>query len=113
MSRLNFSITFEFLSQIHIFRIRLFLRANENSQNMAVAKRTLEFTDHAVPFQAAFIAGGYSTVDSIVNGAMLVWKSNKLQYDNNILAAAAIYGNVGVYEEGGIYYITFLASNFP
>jgi len=33
--------------------------------------------------------------------------------EENILADAAIYGNVGVYEEGGIYYITFLASNFP
>ncbi|MFC1945903.1 hypothetical protein ACFLW1_01745 [Chloroflexota bacterium] len=87
--------------------------AKQNSQNMAAAKRTLEFTDSLVPFQAAFIAGGYSTVEMIADGAMLVWQSDALEYTNNFLDAAAVYGSVEVVKAGDICYITFLASNFP
>jgi uncharacterized protein YkwD len=85
----------------------------ENSQDMLVAKRGVEFTDYLVPFQATFIAAGYSSVDRIVNAAMLSWQSNSLQYQNNILADGAIYGAVGVAKSGDIYYITFLGSNYP
>ncbi|MCJ7605144.1 MAG: hypothetical protein MUO19_03815 [Dehalococcoidales bacterium] len=87
--------------------------ADQNSQAMSVAKRTLEFADFLVPFQAAFIAGGYGTVDRIVNGAMLIWQSNAVTYNGNFLGPAALYGAVAIVKAGDIYYITFLASNFP
>jgi hypothetical protein len=36
-----------------------------------------------------------------------------LSYEENILNEDAVYGAVGVVELGDIYYITFMASNYP
>jgi len=84
-----------------------------NSQNMVVSKQLEQYTTHAVPFQRAFIATGYSSLDRIVNAAMTIWQSHIISYEDNILAEDAAYGAVRVVKSGDIYYITFLASQFP
>jgi len=87
--------------------------SEENSRNMAATKQYLQYTNYLVPYQQVFWAAGYSSVERVVNGALITWKSNSLQYDNNVLNHNAIYGAIGVYKSGDIFYITFLASNFP
>ena len=84
-----------------------------NSQNMAFSKEFEYYTDSWVPFQRVFIAAGYSSLDRIVNAAMVIWQSHALFYSENILNEDAVYGAVSVVESGDIYYITFMGSNFP
>ena len=84
-----------------------------NSQDMAVSKQLEQYTANAVPFQRARITTGYSSLDRIVNSTMLIWQSHALSYEANILDEEALYGAVGVVKSGEIYYITFLASNYP
>ena len=84
-----------------------------NSQNMAFSKEFEYYTDSWVPFQRVFIAAGYSSLDRIVNAAMVIWQSHALLYSENILNEDAVYGAVSVVESGDIYYITFMGSNFP
>jgi uncharacterized protein YkwD len=84
-----------------------------NCQSMVVSKQLEVYTTHAVPFQRAFIATGYSSLDRLVNAALTIWQSHILSYDANILAEDARYGAVKVIKSGEIYYITFLASQFP
>ena len=84
-----------------------------NSQNMAFSKEIEYYTDSWVPFQRVFIAAGYSSLDRVVNAAMITWKSHALFYEENILSEDAVYGAVSVAQLGDIYYITYMASNFP
>lgn len=84
-----------------------------NCQNMAVSKELEVYTGQAVPFQRAFIAAGYSSLDRLVNAAMIIWQSHALSYQENVLDEEAIYGAVRVLKSGEIYYITFMASNYP
>lgn len=84
-----------------------------NCQNMAFSKEIEYYTDTWVPFQRVFIAVGYSSLDRIVNGAMTMWQSHELFYADNVLSEDAIYGAVSVVNSNGLYYITFMASNFP
>jgi multidrug efflux pump subunit AcrA (membrane-fusion protein) len=88
------------------------LWAERNSQEMVVSKVLEQFTDNWVPYQLEHIAGGYSTIEEIVAATILIWQSNDLQYQNNLMADDSIYGVVAVAESGGIYYISFLSSNF-
>jgi len=87
--------------------------SRSNSQAMSVAKQTIIYIDNWVPYQLHFIAGGYNTLDAIVNAIMIIWPSHALSYQNNVLADDAIYGAVGAVKMGEIYYITFMANNFP
>ncbi|HEY97707.1 MAG TPA: hypothetical protein G4O16_05945 [Dehalococcoidia bacterium] len=84
-----------------------------NCQNMVVSKQLEQYTTHAVPFQRAFMATGYSSLDRLVNAAMTIWQAHVLSYEDNILAEDAAYGAVRVIKSDNIYYITFLASQFP
>lgn len=84
-----------------------------NSQNMSVSKQNEYYDISQVPFQRAYIAAGYSSLDRILNAAMTIWKSHAISYEENILNEDAVYGAVGVVKLGEIYYITFMASNFP
>ena len=84
-----------------------------NSQRMAVSKEFEYYDDTWVPFQRVFIAAGYSSLDSLVNGAMTTWKSHALFYQEKVLSEDAIYGAVRAVQSGDIYYITFMASNYP
>jgi septal ring factor EnvC (AmiA/AmiB activator) len=84
--------------------------AQNNSRAMAQAKGYLSVIN---PYQEESIVTGYNSVDSLVSAVMTIWKSDTHWYETNVLAANAIYGTVAVYLSGGIYYITFIASNFP
>lgn len=84
-----------------------------NSQNMVVSKQVEVFTTHAVPFQMALITTGYSSLDRLVNSTLAIWQNHALTYEANVLDEEAAYGAVGVVKSGEIYYITFMASNYP
>jgi len=84
--------------------------AVNNSQNMAAAKQLVSAN---AAYQEEFIATGYGSVASLVSAAMTIWKSDVHWYQTNVLATNAIYGTVAAYLSGGIYYITFIASNYP
>jgi myosin heavy subunit len=84
-----------------------------NSEDMSVAKQTLIYDDSFVPYQQHFIATGYDTVDDLIAAVMTIWQSNATSYQNNVLADDALYGVVSVVKTGDIFYITFMASNFP
>lgn len=84
-----------------------------NSERMSVAKEHKYYTDYWVPFQRVFIATGYCSLDRVANAAMAIWQSHALSYEANILDEDALYGAVGVVKSGEVYYITFMASNFP
>jgi uncharacterized protein YkwD len=87
--------------------------ALENSQNMAYSKEYEVYTAHYVPFQRVFWATGYSSLDRLVNAALVTWQSHELFYQENVLNEDAVYGAVRVVKSGEIYYITFMASNYP
>ena len=91
----------------------LFRWALINSESMSVSKQNEQYTTNWVAYQQAHIATGYNTVDELAAATMIIWQSNELQYENNVLADDAVYGAVRVVKSGDIYYITFLASNFP
>ena len=84
-----------------------------NSQRMAVSKEFEYYEDTWVPFQRVYIAAGYGSLDKLVNGVLITWQSHALFYQENVLSEDAIYGSVRVVQSGDIYYITFLASNYP
>ena len=84
-----------------------------NSQRMSVSKQIEYYTDNAVPFQRVYIAAGYSSLERVINAAMIIWKSHVLSYEENILNEGATYGAVSVVKLEDIYYITFMASDFP
>ncbi|MGD9143694.1 MAG: CAP domain-containing protein [Dehalococcoidia bacterium] len=84
-----------------------------NCQAMAVSKKFETYSVNYVPFQRVFIAAGYSSLDRIVNAVMMTWQSHPLSYNENILNEDALYGAVSVVESGGIYYITYMASDYP
>lgn len=84
-----------------------------NSQRMAVSKEFEYYEDNWVPFQRVFIAAGYSSLDRLVNGAMITWQSHALFYQENVLSEDALYSAVRAVQSGNLYYITFMASNYP
>ena len=84
-----------------------------NSQNMSVSKQEEYYDIFLVPFQRVYIAVGYSSLERVINATMTFWKSHALSYNENILNEDAIYGAVSVVKLGDIFYITFMASNFP
>jgi uncharacterized protein YkwD len=86
------------------------LTAAANSLKMA---QNRDIVSVYSPYQEEFIATGYVSVDSLVNAAFTIWKSNDYWYQLNILPEAARFGTVQVNELDDIYYITYLASNFP
>jgi uncharacterized protein YkwD len=87
--------------------INLYKWARENSRNMATYKR-YEYSSYA-SWQEILWAAGHNSAESLANATMTVWRDS-LQYERNILNSVAIYGGVGVYQEAGIYYITYIAS---
>jgi len=89
--------------------VNLYKWALENSRNMATYKR-YEYSSYA-SWQEIHWAAGHNSAEGVANSAMIVWRDS-LQYDRNIINSVAIYGAVGVYQEAGIYYITYIASPF-
>ncbi|OGO33294.1 MAG: hypothetical protein A2Z29_05330 [Chloroflexi bacterium RBG_16_56_11] len=83
------------------------------SRDMAYSKQYVQNNFYCVPYQEVFLAIGYRSLNDITSAAMTIWKSDTLRFETNILNANAIYGTVAAYLADGIYYITFMASNFP
>ena len=92
-----------------LWGVYLYKWAKDNSRSMATNKR-YEYSDYA-SWQEIHWAVGHSSAEAVANSAMIVWR-HSLQYEWNILNNVAIYGGVGVYEDAGIYYITYIASPF-
>jgi len=87
--------------------VNIYKWARENSLNMATYKR-YEYSSYA-SWQEILWAAGHNSAEAIANSTMIVWRDS-LQYERNIINSVAIYGAVGVYEEAGIYYISYVAS---
>jgi archaellum component FlaC len=87
--------------------------AEKINLDMAKLKQLIYDNTYGAPYQEVSLAAGYRSVDDLVNATMTVWKSDSVRHQFNILANTANYGTVDVVSEGGIYYITFVASNIP
>ena len=81
--------------------------AKKHSDNMLKTNR-LEYSDLAY-WQDVFRAAGYSTLDRMVNAALMVWKTGT-QYESTFLNEQAKLGVVAVSKSGEIFYITYFAS---
>ncbi len=64
-------------------------------------------------YQQLFWAAGYSSVDNIAHGAMLIWTNNQYQYEHGMLSTAFKYCAIGAYKQGDVVYITSMMSDFP
>lgn len=83
--------------------------AVSNSRDMAEKKR-LGYSDYGA-YQQVFWATGYDKTDSIANAAWITWKNNQ-QYEMIFLNTVMVYGAVGAYKSGEIFYITFICDYF-
>jgi uncharacterized protein YkwD len=80
-----------------------------NSRDMAT-KKSLSYSDYGA-YQQVFWATGYDQTDSIANAALTIWQ-NSLQYEKAFLNEVMVYGAVGVYKSGEIFYVTFISDYF-
>jgi peptidoglycan hydrolase CwlO-like protein len=85
-------------------------QARVNSRKMADEKKVIY--DTAVFYQETLWAAGYTTVESIARGALLIWKLDTYDFEKGTLSTIHKYGAVGAYKSGGIVYITFYAASF-
>jgi hypothetical protein len=88
----------------------LYLIADTNNQVMTESKSRTPSS--YASWQDVHWATGYRTVGDIALATLTIWQ-NGLQYQQNFLNAVAAYGAVAVYQSGDIYYITYIASQFP
>jgi uncharacterized protein YkwD len=88
----------------------LYLYAIANDQNMADS-RSEEYSTYA-SWQDIYWATGYPSVGDITDATMTIWK-NRDKFQANFLNVIPGYGAVAVYQSGDIYYITYIASQFP
>ena len=86
-------------------------QAQQNSAHMAETGK-FEYSEYSY-FQQLFMAAAYSNVDALAKGALLIWKNNQYQFEHGILSTAFKYCSVGAYKSGDVFYITFMASDFP
>jgi uncharacterized protein YkwD len=89
----------------------LYPLAQQNSRKMAEFGK-FEYSQWGT-VQYIYIAAGYHTVESVVNGATLTWKSNKFNFDNTILRSLNTHCAIGVEKVGEVFYITLLAADYP
>jgi len=80
--------------------------AKSHSRYMATKKR-LEYSEHTA-WQDVLRVAGYSTVGRLASATLIIWKDS-LRYEQNFLNEGAIYGAVGAYKSGEVFYITYLA----
>jgi len=83
--------------------------AMSNSRDMAIKNR-LSYSDYGA-YQQVFWATGYDNADSIANAALLIWK-NEQRYEKTFLNTVMVYGAVGVYKSGEIFYVTYICDYF-
>jgi small-conductance mechanosensitive channel len=85
----------------------------QHVQQMVAVQHTTTYTDSAVGIQAVNMAIGYLSVSEVVDATILFWKIYPAWYSQNILAPYAAYGSLSVAQSGGVFYISFMASDFP
>jgi uncharacterized protein YkwD len=85
--------------------------ARQNSRYMAELGR-YEYAQWNY-FQQLFWAAGYDSVDSIAQGAMLIWTNNQYQYEHGMLSTAFKYCAIGSFKQGDVIYLTSMMSDFP
>lgn len=87
--------------------------ANQHVQQMASAHHTTTYTDAVVGVQAAYMAVGYLGVNELVDATFTFWQVTPSWYNSVILEPNVTYGAVAVLQAGNIFYISFMASNYP
>ena len=88
-------------------------RAHYISLDMAKLKQLIYDNDYGIACQDVYQVTGYRSVDDLVTAVMTIWKSEAVRFNINILNDSVTYGAVDVVEDNGIFYITYLASDYP
>ena len=89
----------------------LYSLAKNNGRSMA---RLGKFDyDMSVYYQEVFWGINYNSLESITTAAMKTWSLNQYRFKSTALLITNTYGAVGAYYEGGVYFITFMAANYP
>jgi uncharacterized membrane protein (DUF106 family) len=91
--------------------VNLYGWAKQNSRAMA-EKGDYTYSSWS-SWQAVLITAGQATLDGLANGALIVWKQQKLEFSRYFLDTKSPYGAVATIKSGDAYYITYMASNFP
>ncbi len=89
--------------------IELYKKCSQNSREMA-ERGELRYYESSFIRQEVFMAIKYGTIDQIANAALIIWKISDYRYRYGIINKHHIYGAVGTYKFGDIYYITYMAS---
>jgi hypothetical protein len=89
----------------------LYTLAKNNGRSMA---RLGKFDyDMSVYYQEVFWGINYDSLESITTAAVKTWALNQYRFSSGVLLTTNKYGAVGAYYEGGVYFITFMAANYP
>ncbi|MFC2025332.1 CAP domain-containing protein [Chloroflexota bacterium] len=89
--------------------INLYERCMRNSREMAESGK-FQYDEGTFISQENFWATKYGTIDQIADATLITWKNNDSRYRSNIINKVHIYGAVGTYKLGDIYYITYMVS---
>lgn len=87
--------------------------AAANVNEMAQLHHTTTYTGASVGNQAANMAVGYLGVNELVDATISYWKISPAWFTSIFLSPATVYGAVGVLQSGDIFYISFMASDYP
>jgi TolA-binding protein len=69
--------------------------------------------DVSVAYQEVFWGINYESLESITTAAMKTWTLNTYRFKTTALLVTNTYGAVGAYYDNGVYFITFMAANYP
>ena len=87
--------------------------ADAHVYQMAQVHKITTYTDAIVGNQAASMAIGYQELNELVEATITYWKVTPAWFTSVFLSPAISYGAVGVLQQGTIFYISFMASNYP
>jgi len=87
--------------------------ADQHVLQMADAHKVTTYTDAQVGTQAAMMAIGYQSLDELVNATFTYWKISPAWFEDQVLSTGASYGGVAVLQQGVVFYISFMSSNYP
>ncbi|MFC1965353.1 CAP domain-containing protein [Chloroflexota bacterium] len=90
--------------------INLYKLCRQNSREMAEIGELKSYEGGSYIWQELFRATKYGTIDQIANATLVIWRSNDYRYRYGIINKKDIYGAVGTYNSGDIYYITYMTS---
>jgi len=92
-----------------ILGVNLYKTTRNHSRSMATAQR-LEEPDEG-SYQEVIRATGYTRTQTMAEAIFTIWK-NTDRYEIEFLSDVTIYGAVGAYKSGEIFYITYVAGIF-